>query len=373
MLKKQYDVVIVGAGPAGIGIGAILNQIGLKNYVILERHSVGSSFRKWPKEMRLLTPSFPGHGFGLLDLNAVIPDTSPGYSFQSEHLSGEEYADYLISIVNYFKLPIKLKIDVKEINRTDKGFSLKTNKGKIMTKFVIWAGGEFQYPNLHPFDGGEFCLHNSLVSSWEEIEGNNHVVIGGYESGMDSAINLVQLGKNVTVLSKEERWNHDSPDPSISLSPYTSDRLMEIFECEQLELRPNSEVMRVEKKEDFYQIFLSNGEIVESVNQPILATGFRNSLSLIEGHFYRDKDNHIELTRADESTVSEGLFLVGPQVRHDPIIFCFIYKFRQRFLVVAKEICNRLGVEISEELIQSYRSSNMYLDDLSCCGNECIC
>jgi putative flavoprotein involved in K+ transport len=372
-VKKEYDVVIVGAGPAGVGVGSILKQMGLSNFVILERNSVGSTFTKWPKEMKLLTPSFPGHGFGLLDLNAVVPDTSPGYSYQSEHLSGEEYGEYLQAIANHFELPIKLGIDVKEMNKTVDGFILNTNKGEFVCRYVVWAGGEFQYPNLQPFEGGELCLHNSKVTSWNDLEGEEHFIIGGYESGIDAAIHLSRLGKDVTVLAREATWTNDNPDPSISLSPFTCDRLAELFDFEQLILRENSEVIKVEKEEDYFQIYLSNGEKLESSTQPILATGFKSSLSLILEHFYWDEENHFELTNLDESTVSEGLFLVGPQVRHDPIIFCFIYKFRQRFAIVAKEICDRLEIEVSEELIKFYRRSNMFLDDLSCCGNECVC
>ncbi|MEM9299897.1 MAG: NAD(P)-binding domain-containing protein, partial [Bacteroidota bacterium] len=55
-IDDYYDVVIVGAGPAGLGIGIILQQLGIY-YVILEKSSVGASFRKWPKETRFISPS----------------------------------------------------------------------------------------------------------------------------------------------------------------------------------------------------------------------------------------------------------------------------------------------------------------------------
>ena len=38
-----------------------------------------------------------------------------------------------------------------------------------------------------------------------------------------------------------------------------------------------------------------------------------------------------KLTKCDESTICPGLFLCGPQVRQDDQIFCFVYKYRQRF------------------------------------------
>ncbi|MGB5594667.1 MAG: NAD(P)-binding domain-containing protein, partial [Crocosphaera sp.] len=75
--NPKFDVVIVGAGAAGIGCGVVLKDLGIENFVILERHQVGASFSRWPEEMRFITPSFPSHGFGLLDLNAVL--SSPGF------------------------------------------------------------------------------------------------------------------------------------------------------------------------------------------------------------------------------------------------------------------------------------------------------
>merc|ERR1719258_680445 len=49
------------------------------------------------------------------------------------------------------------------------------------------------------------------------------------------------------------------------------------------------------------------------------------------------------LTLQDESTKTPGLFLVGPAVRHGELSFCFVYKFRQRFGVVADAIARGLG------------------------------
>ena len=64
--------------------------------------------------------------------------------------------------------------------------------------------GEFQYPRVSGplFPGSELCLHNSEVRSWKELPGNDFVVIGGYESGMDAASNLAASGRRLRRLSR---------------------------------------------------------------------------------------------------------------------------------------------------------------------------
>ena len=48
--------------------------------------------------MSFITPSFPSHGFGLLELNAVTLKTSPfAIAFRPEHVSSKQYALYLQS------------------------------------------------------------------------------------------------------------------------------------------------------------------------------------------------------------------------------------------------------------------------------------
>ena len=87
--------------------------------------------------------------------------------------------------------------------------------------------------------------------------------------------------------------------------------------------------------------------------------------------FERRDDGFPLLSEHDESTIVPGVFLCGPAVRHENHVFCFIYKYRQRFAVVAKAIANSLGLPAEE--LETYRLWGMYLDDLSCCGEECVC
>ena len=79
------DVIVVGAGPAGIGVAAAL------------------------------TPSFTSNQFGLVDLNAITPYTSPALSLLEEHPTGPDYAAYLEMVAKLHELDVVTGIEVVDV------------------------------------------------------------------------------------------------------------------------------------------------------------------------------------------------------------------------------------------------------------------
>ncbi|MDE0123570.1 MAG: NAD(P)-binding domain-containing protein [Bryobacterales bacterium] len=370
---RSFDIAVVGAGAAGLGFGVTLRDLGIENFVILERLAVGASFQRWPRQMRFITPSFNSTQFGALDLNAVCLHTSPAYSIGVEHPTGEEYAGYLRAVAEHFDLPVETGVDVLSVatKRRYRRFRVETSRGDIRARFVVWAGGEMQYPLTNGFHGAELCVHNSMVTSWDDLSGDERCIIGGSESGVDAAIALAAAGRRAVVFDGEEPWKRRGSDPSQLLSPFTNARLNSAIDSGRVTLRGGCTVIGVRRNDDGYQLALEHGEVVDCAEKPILASGFVGSASLVRSLFDWRDDSFPLLTENDESTVTKGLFLVGPQVRQGDVIFCFIYKFRQRFAVVANQIARSLRV--STKPLEEYRRHGMYLDDLSCCQDDCAC
>ena len=234
---------------------------------------------------------------------------------------------------------------------------------------MIWAAGEYQYPHLNPFPGAEHCIHNTQIRSWTDLEGDEFLIIGGYESGMDAAANLVALGKKVGVLDRTGAWADPDTDPSVSLSPYTLQRLEFVYRTGRLDMVSDAPIEAVKPIPGGYAVYSEYQKWV-TAHPPILCTGFDTSLKQI-APLFDWSDGYAALTPDDESTLTPGLFVSGPSVRHGDLIFCFIYKFRQRFAVIANAIANRLQIDPAP--LEEYRQAGLFLDDLSCCSNDCIC
>ncbi|TWU35627.1 hypothetical protein Q31b_50620 [Novipirellula aureliae] len=178
--------------PAGVGLSVALKHAGIENFVVLERQTVGDSFAAWPAETRFITPSFPTNSIGMIDLNSIAVEVSPAFSLEVEHRTGEEYASHLPSVAQYFELPVREHTDVLRVTKAGDHFRVDTAEGTLRAKHVVWAAGEFQYPRLNGFKGRELCRHTATVGSYENLEGDEFVVIGGYESGVDATYQVEQ-------------------------------------------------------------------------------------------------------------------------------------------------------------------------------------
>ena len=143
-----------------------------------------------------------------------------------------------------------------------------------------------------------------------------------------------------------------------------------MLDHQRLRLRQWKVIEHVER-EGVYGLTTQDGQTFRSNTQPILANGFDGSHKFVSHLFEQREDGFPSLSEQDESTIVPGMYLCGPSVRHDGHIFCFIFKYRQRFAVVAEAIASSLGFE-TEEFVEAYKSWGMYLDDLSCCGQECL-
>ena len=369
-MSRNWDVIIVGAGPAGLGCARALQCAGVKRVLVIERSCVGSTFQDWADEMRFITPSFNTNSFDHPDLNSICPSTSPADMYGTEHLSGKQYAGYLLAFALHFDIEVREHTAVTKIVPNHSSFEVVTHDTTLEATFVIWAAGEYLLPKPGNIKNSHLGRHTSLVKHWRKIKGRDFIVVGGYESGIDAAYHLIGNGGRVRLLSESAPWSVQDADPSNALSPYTKERLgmLQRHFHGRLTLLPEHQVLRLKKSGRYYTVITNKGEF-QTPNPPFLVTGFESSLTPI-GELFEWEQSTPKFNSNDESTLHPGLFYSGPSLVHEGSKFCFIYKFRARFGVIAKAISDRLIGETNG--LELYRQRGFLMEDLSCCL-DCRC
>ncbi len=138
----RYDVVVIGAGQAGLAIGHFLAQQSKRFLIVDAADSVGAAWRDRWDSLLLFTPrrydSLPGLPF---------PGDPDGYPTRDEVIA------YLEQYAETFDLPIELGSPVRSVKTNDGGFSVDLGDRSIEADQVVVATGPYQTPVVPKFAG----------------------------------------------------------------------------------------------------------------------------------------------------------------------------------------------------------------------------
>ncbi len=178
----EYDVTIVGAGPAGLSAGIYARRAGL-SCVILEKGVPGGQVLTSPKIENY--PGFPEiEGMKLMELMA-------------EH--ARSYVD------------IREGEEVTRLTRVGERFEFVTHSGKIHSKAVILATGSHHRKLDVP---GEDRLSGKGISYCATCDGfffkgRRVVVIGGGNTALTDSLYLNSIGCDVTIIHRRDAFRAD--------------------------------------------------------------------------------------------------------------------------------------------------------------------
>jgi putative flavoprotein involved in K+ transport len=132
------DVLVVGAGQAGLAAGYHLRSTSL-SYELLERHArIGDSWRMRYDSLALFTP----RSYSALPGLALEGD-------QEGFPGKDEIADYLERYAQHFTLPVRLDAEVVSLEQIDERFRATIANGSIVdARAVVTASAAFQMPAI---------------------------------------------------------------------------------------------------------------------------------------------------------------------------------------------------------------------------------
>lgn len=181
----RLDVIVIGAGQAGLAIGHHLARRGVSFLLLDAGTQVGHSWRQRWDSLRLFSPA--------------QYDSLPGLPFPAPadtHPSKDDVADYLAGYAAHFDLPVRLGSPVLRLHREDGGqFVVTTPTGTLHAAQVVVATGPFQSPHVpalaERLDPLVAQLHSAEYRNRAQLPTGGHVlVVGAANSGLQIAAEL---------------------------------------------------------------------------------------------------------------------------------------------------------------------------------------
>jgi putative flavoprotein involved in K+ transport len=185
---SSFEVVVIGAGQAGLAMGHFLARQGPRFVILDAADSIGAAWRTRWESLTLFTPrrysGLPGLPF---------PGDPEGYPTRDEVIA------YLEQYAQTFDLPIGLNSRVRRLSSDDGGFLLELDGGTITAEQVVVATGPFQMPFVPEFAGrlapDVFQAHSTEYRRPSDVPDGTVLVVGGGNTGFQIAKELAAAHK----------------------------------------------------------------------------------------------------------------------------------------------------------------------------------
>lgn len=192
MSDQQIEVLVVGAGQAGVAMSEHLGKQGIP-HVVLEKERIAERWRtgRWDSLVAngpAWHDRFPG-----LEFDGLSPDEFAPKDRVAEYF--EQYAAQLGS-------PIRTGVAVTSVRRLEgrPGFRVETTDGTYEARYLVAATGPFQkpvIPQVVPESTEVAQLHSSSYRNPDQLPAGAVLVVGAGSSGVQIAEELNRAGRRV--------------------------------------------------------------------------------------------------------------------------------------------------------------------------------
>ncbi|GAA1283600.1 FAD-dependent oxidoreductase [Saccharothrix xinjiangensis] len=198
------DVVVIGAGQAGLSAAHFLERAGLDHRVLDAEDGPGGAWRhRWPS-LRMATVhgvhDLPGTPFAAPDPDAPANEVLPAYFADFERRNG---------------LDVLRPVRVRAVRDLGELLRVETDRGSFDARALVNATGTWtrpfwpRYPGQELFRGRQ--LHSSQYRGPEEFAGRHVVVVGGGTSAVQQLLEIARLAAGTTWVTRREPEFSDEP------------------------------------------------------------------------------------------------------------------------------------------------------------------
>jgi thioredoxin reductase len=198
------DVLIVGAGPAGLGAGLRAKELGLRASII-EQDRFGGAIRHYPRQKLVMTRPIQLPGYGTLQIKTI----------QKERL-----VELFEQVIDKCGLEISDQERVERVeSEPDERFIVHTNRRSIPCHRVLLAVGRRGTPRRLGVPGEDHEKVAYRLIDPELFHYKHILIVGGGDSAVEAACSLSeQPGNTVTLSYRRDQMSRPKPANQARLS-----------------------------------------------------------------------------------------------------------------------------------------------------------
>lgn len=236
------DLLIVGAGPAGLSASLMARTHGL-SYVTLEKEdSLGGSILHYPRRKMVLTQPV---------------DLSPWGALSREEYTKEDLLDVFWRLVTDNQLQISFGEPMEAMERQNGHYVVRSKLEEYRARHVVLAIGRRGSPRKLGVPGEELPKVMYRLVDAESYSGKRMLIVGGGDSAVEAAVGLAKQTDNEVALSYRK-------EKLFRIKKKNQDKIEALFD--QGKVTPIFSSSLREVREDAVELELANGEIVERAN-----------------------------------------------------------------------------------------------------------
>jgi len=198
-MEKLHDLVIVGAGPAGIATAVESYILGVRDIVLLEKdQNHNATIRKYYKENKRVDKDWKGQKVEL-DGNIYFMDGTK-----------ESTLDFFDELLAKHSVELRTHTEVQKIVKVGDHFEVMIPGGSIKARYVVVTIGRMGKPNKPDYKIPSSIKKRVNYTLDDCQEGEKILVVGGGDSAVEYAVDLSEKN-DVTICYRRETFRRANP------------------------------------------------------------------------------------------------------------------------------------------------------------------